>query len=949
MEYTTLKTILDFDDRDIHRLSSPNTRHQINKDSVPTFVLGTIISTIDSTYSNTPVFNLKNLDQAGLLDLNPQSAAQDDLGILMTSNKNAASSSNAVSVDAKASANFGGIIGAAAAAHYDQSLSLANSDGNIYVTMNRGKHGSYYEINTEDLKSGYDFTPFLIGRELNADEIKQYIDYKQGFKKHGLRKQYYINKLIFGGYEKSGLIDWDQRQIYGNIQLLTQMEMIFSLLLKQYKTFKGDDAIQNILYTLMMNLKYKISNAIQDFYAHVGTHFVSKLNFSNYAYGYGILQFTEASGNQESRTGVAVSVNGGVPSKFAIEGGTTVSYARQNGWANAMKNLSIEAHTRPPDVVEISNFAAQIKTILNDESKPLSVPNLGVPASPKVELPGKPDIKKKNLGPPESVFASYSEWKEYQADLKKDQEGKNKVETTIETSDQELDEEGPDLLLEEEEEDNSETAETHLYELYTKELGSLKNRTGGLNNGNTDAGSDILRIEDMFVSGFETTEYEAVIPSLRTSKIVLPKKKDQIDTYPNATRLLLAINIFRQLADYMNFISNFVISNIPGEFSTAINNFYDQFSQKGYDMVTTQMAIGKDIKTNLLRDFAKSMYGDESSSLCQILNSDVDRFHYVKYLLKPGIMYLWRNAPGGYAPFFFEKDQSLRFASLKRIVDTIIREEKYHPCNDNQYKLEFDLSTQITDTPDDIADLYRGRTESPFYPIFRYELKNDPRLLFLQCVGRYQLIYGQNGLIHPFYADSGYPDISIGSIELDKDTISHLIEDQTYQVDVIPDMNKTVINSLITYIKGFETDKINNNYALYFPDKSQTKELREANRVILAYDYTPDKNISSRYSPWQYIPITDKQTSRYSKGYGFINLYDGVIQQFDYLSGYLVKVDDGSKKLLGATEKFPVLLPIGYSKITGGYGSLLMGSSFGADNLIASPTYDAAVITSMHD
>ncbi len=81
----------------------------------------------------------------------------------------------------------------------------------------------------------------------------------------------------------------------------------------------------------------------------------------------------------------------------------------------------------------------------------------------------------------------------------------------------------------------------------------------------------------------------------------------------------------------------------------------------------------------------------------------------------------------------------------------------------------------------------------------------------------------------------------------------------------------------------------------------------------------------------------------------FTNLYNSLIEQFTERSGYLVKVDDGSKKLLGASEKFPVLLPIGYSKITGGYGSLLMGSSFGADNLIGSPTYDAAVITSMHD
>jgi hypothetical protein len=141
-------------------------------------------------------------------------------------------------------------------------------------------------------------------------------------------------------------------------------------------------------------------------------------------------------------------------------------------------------------------------------------------------------------------------------------------------------------------------------------------------------------------------------------------------------------------------------------------------------------------------------------------------------------------------------------------------------------------------------------------------------------------------------------------------------------------MNESVINALNTYIKGFETDKINNDYALYFPDKQQTKELREANRVILVYDYTFEINVLSQSSPWQRIKITDKTWSNYVMGYAFVNLYDAVTTQLLNRTGYVVKVDDGSTKQLGITETFPVLLPIGYSKITGGVRFVINGKLF---------------------
>jgi hypothetical protein len=954
-------TELGFDNRDIRRLSTAEPRNKIDNESVPTFVLGTIINVIDSTYSNTPIFNLGNLNEESLLDLNAQSASQDDLRISMTTNKSAATTSHAVSVDANASANFGGVFGASAAAHFDFSLSLAHSDGNVYVTMSRGKHGSYFQINTKDLKSGIDFTPYLIGTELTYEEVQSYISYET--KREGGIE--YIQALNFGGVKQSGLIDWDRRNYYGNVQLLTEMESVFALLLKQYRIFEANEAIRNILCANMVELKAKIDDAVQDFYAHVGTHFVTRLNFANYAYGYGTLHFDESSGNEESRYGVAASINGGIPSKFAGQAGGSVTYAQKYGWAQAMKDLHIEAQARPSGIVDIMDFGAQIGKMLNDESKPLSVPNLSVPASPKVEVSKIPDLKKKRQGPPDSVFSSYDDWKKYQADLKKDKGGKDKLEDKIDKINADLRKRGVGLLLEKDEDARN------LYAEFTTELESRKKDQ--VEEMRFKGGSNILRIDDMFVSGYEITPYEAVIPSLRTAKIALPGQEEQINTYPNVTKLLLVVNLFRQLADYTNFLSKFVVSNVSDDFSSAIEQFRKEFAEKGQELVVVHMSAGIDIKTEVLRDFAESMYGGDqgagmrNSQLFKMLGSDVDRFNYVMYLLNPEVSYLWRDAPGGYAPFFFDKDGSLRFVGLKKLQPAKVDYKKDEYCLSCQYALELDLSKPISDTPKDIAKLYEGRTESPLYPVFRYEQRNNPKLLFLQLAGRYQLIYGKNGLIYPYLLVQ-HPMLALVHlypafwINLDKYTISlttgDLVRefslkpaDPTYNknIQVMPNMDETVTNALMQYIQGFDINGIDNSHALYYPNKTQTEELREANRVLLYQGGIHDRIIKYECTPLKLLEVDTKLFHLLYVGYAFNDRWHILQQQFAGRTGELVSIESGSKAKINGDESFFALLPIDYTKVAGGYGSLLMGGSFGVNNLIGNPTYDAGIITSIHN
>ena len=141
-------------------------------------------------------------------------------------------------------------------------------------------------------------------------------------------------------------------------------------------------------------------------------------------------------------------------------------------------------------------------------------------------------------------------------------------------------------------------------------------------------------------------------------------------------------------------------------------------------------------------------------------------------------------------------------------------------------------------------------------------------------------------------------------------------------------------------------DKIDRAHAIFIKE-GESRQQRERDRVLLLGDYNSDASIAFHASKECPVPRPDKSASPYLTNYQFANLAQSLLAQFTAATGYLVEIESGKKRLLGASEKFPLLLPIGYSRIAADSGTLLMGSDFGADDLIGSPTYDAAVLLSV--
>ena len=836
-DYPTLKS-LGFEDRDIHRLKAVIGRNTINSEAIKSFPLGTAINTIDSTYLPFPVFDMALLNKDNKIRLDSQRSRTEE-SMVMRSNKTAATMSWSLSNDANIGVNVMGVFGASAAAHYDHSEATAKSDGAAYASIVKGKSNVYYELLTGDLAEGFNLTPYLIGNDLNDPEsdikIEDYVSYtERQVAENDIRT--YIDSVTFNGINGSGLIDWGNLQYYGNIQLITEMETIFGMLREQYDTFEGNQVVQATLLSLMCTVKEKIGHAVMDFKAHIGTHFVSNLKLGNYAYGYGKLNFDESYGSAENRYGASLSLSGSIPNKASANAGASVGFARKNGWGAAMKDLSVTVDAFPADaVVSLSEFRTSIASMLGDESKPLRIPDLSVPETPKVTVKEPEAVKKKSVGPPDCVFASYKEWLKYQDDKKNENEIEKKQEEAIEEQ-----EEDPGGFSDDDDDDQPDNEmmtltgqrrrsvktldeQTALHEDFMKEISRIRS-AGPMREGSPT--TDIIKIDDMFAYAFEITPYDYVIPALRTMKIELPEEAGSMDFYPNATKLLTQMHNWRKAVEYVNFISQFSVSNINESFRESFKTFYAKYVKAANQTITSALSAGHDVEKDNYRGFLTKMYRTDKVTGCQLykdLGSDMDRFNYIRYLLESPQYNLWKKAPGGYAPFaFLSHTGEPYFGQLESIMISL---EESGDLHDLSYwlwksKLVFDTKQKLTDTPQDVSVLYDGLTQSPLYPVFRYQQKNAPKLLFLQFAGKYQLIYGKNGVILPFV----FRFNEFLPIQLDQSCFSAPAQD----------ISKSIINELNEYIEGYdpETD-FDNDYALYFSDKTQTPELRESFRVLL--------------------------------------------------------------------------------------------------------------------
>ncbi len=751
----------------------------ITIDSAKDMTIGARINTAASSFIVQPIFDLALLSQDSYLDANFKSSTQAGTEIKLVSNKKATAHSAQEKYDFTASGHGRGFKGSSAY-HQENKRQESSSDGTVNVTMSYNTTGGYVELITSGFDGDANFTPYLIGLKLDAATVKSYVDYTESYVTGQSGDKYISTLLITNGGQLPS-----RANVYGNIQLLGEMERVFGLLKTQYNKY-SDANVRSILMANMLSLKNSIANAIKTFYSYNGDSFVSRISAMNYGLGNGQLKFGESSGNTENIYSGALSVSySGLG--FGGSASADVGVSRQNGWASAYKNTTVEAVSLPAGVIDTTAWVTSIFAMLNNESSPISVPALGLPVLGTLTLPPPADVKKDPAMPPDTCLQSYDDWKKYQDD-KKTSSQQDKEQAAAAGGN--VAGQGVQQAM-----NPASAGNQQLYQDYATELRALKKRrqVSALPVRGDD--NNIMRVDKMFVSGFRTTTYDRVIPQLRPN-LDIPDQSTKIAGFPNISTLLMVVDKLGQLNSYLNFLSGFAVSKLSTGISGGYDTFYAGFTDAAFDMISMQLMQGVDISDKMLASFSVSMLGQEGSEhqsgLYQAIGN-IDAYNYIlKTLLAPDNAKIWSSAPGGYIPFAWDGNGQLCFYNLQGIYsDLLTLSHSLVPYTDPMKNpLSFYEENNLT-------------IKSPWFPIFQYNQSLPANLLFLQVAGPYQIIRG--------FTYAAYPNKAM--------TFSQM--NPVVNASVTPPLVDFLSQSGNSYLSYGEYDAIDWDYSLYFPKATQ--------------------------------------------------------------------------------------------------------------------------------
>lgn len=808
----------------------------------------------------------------------------------MVSSKGAQSKSSQQKLDFSLSGRY---LGFKASANYDQTnkSQTTESDGTISAKMTYSNSGAYIQIITGGFSDPDNFTPYLIGTALDAATIKSYVDYTQSYVS-GSSGDMYISSLNITNNDKASdgqLLDTSN--LYGNIKLLGEMENIFSLLKSQYATYT-DTTIRTTLLSNMVQLKGLIRNVIKQFYANNGDSMVIRIGAMNNAIATGQLTFDQHTGNSENTYAAGLSVKYSCLG-FGASGSSDVAEARQNGWATATKNMAVTAQSFPAGVIDTTAWAQSIVTKLNNESAPISVPALNLPTLATATRPDPPPVEKDPAAPPDSCFTSYQQWQDYQNSLKKG--GGNQDQKKQDENQQNVQNNGAvEALQQAQQQAGGGGGEPGLYDSYRRELLDLNARRVSTAAPLQDSdSSNIMRIDHMFVSGFETTPYDQLIPQLQFP-LDIPGQSATLNGYPNISLLLLVINQIGHLDTYINFLSNYAFTQVTPDVSQSFSDFYDDFSGQAFDSITFQLGQGVDVSPEWLADFGERMFGkkDDTASLeASVLYQhiqDIDFCNYIRnWFLNPKYSSIWQNASGGYIPFGYDATKELSFYNLTGV--TYIP-NLGSPASTVHTQLPY---TNPTKTPLTFYNDSKSTMKSPWFPIFMYNQNKNPILVFLQLAGPYEIVIGPTWTILPCFEGQGSGawtfDSMLTSSYFPTPAITGTALSNLFQDD----------NSFIHYnnINTLTTPLIMQGYSLYFPNARPDPKRDLKFEVLLIHNY-------GEYWPsfpgWQYP----------NPGYGSIPTCDAMQNDFRKYSypglGGLMAVKTATHEAVDLKQDIPI-------------------------------------------
>ena len=742
--YPTLAAHASMDEEDFDRyLLTAGKGTAITPETIKSLSVGSGINSAQSTYNLRPIFDLGRLKEDSRLNVDTTRSQQKTV-LRVTSSKAASTSADQFTLDVSASGSMGGEWGgakAAAAYHHASARRNTQSDGTVSVQMVSANTNNIVSILSSGFTGSENFTGYLIGTKLTEEQLRSYVAITESTPTGICGGKPYTTSVTVNRYK---FADSDP---YANIQILSRMEGVFADLKAQHEIC-ADASIRPVLVRQMTALRGKIESAIADFYAANGDAFVSQTTSMNQAIGSGQLSFSSADGNTEAQNGASLSAQyqtlaGGVG------GSATVQFYKQNGWAKALTNVQVQAEAKPAGVADTTAWVSSIQTMLQNQGGSLVPPMGNLPKDPGVKLPTPVGPHHDEEAPPDTAFTSYSQWKAYLADKKKAADDKKELEHTKKRVEEEPLIVNDKALLQ-----SGQGGDAYLQLI--AELDDLKERARQIQHPPQAGAGDgnLVRFDKMFVSGFETLPYDAVIPQLRPD-LDIPGADKAIGSFPNLMEIMLVSEKLGKLDSYLAFLSSISVSNVTPEMSTRYHQFFQKASTRAYDLVALALSQGTDLTPAVLAGYKKAMLGTTTakteSELYQSLQ-DIDYYNYVvSTLLDPARGKAWTVAPGGYIPMRW-KNENDGHNGMELVTWTALSQER-----GGKRGKEGVVAIDFTNPNADPLTLYRNgmkTLQTPWYPVYVFNLSKTPTLVFVQHFGAYQAIYGPRWVTRPFDGDT---------------------------------------------------------------------------------------------------------------------------------------------------------------------------------------------------
>ncbi|MGB3067061.1 MAG: hypothetical protein WBC18_00870 [Ottowia sp.] len=886
--YPTLAAHASMDEEDFDRyLLTAGKGTAITPETIKSLSVGSGINSAQSTYNLRPIFNLGALREDGRLNVDT-TRSQQKTALRVTSSKAASTSADQFTLDVSASGSVGGEWGgakAAAAYHHASARRNTQSDGTVSVQMVSANTNNIVSILSSGFTGSEDFGSYLIGAaKLTDAQLSSYVATTESTPTGLCGGQPYTTSVTVSRYK------FADTEPYANIQILSRMERVFGDLKAQYEMC-ADASIHPVLMRQMTELRGKIESAIADFYAVNGDAFVSQTTSMNQAIGSGQLLFSSKDGNTESQNGASLSAQyqtlaGGVG------GSATVQFYKQNGWANALTNVQVSAEAKPAGVADTTAWVGSIQTMLQNQGSSLVPPMGSLPKDPGVKLPDPVGKKHDDEDPPSTAFTSYDQWKEYLADKKKAaQDADELARAKKRVDDQPLVNDDKALL---------QSGQGDAYLQLIAELDDLKERARQNQQlqhpPQAGVGDNLVRFDKMFVSGFETLPYDAVIPQLRPN-LDIPGLDKAIGSFPNLMEIMLVSEKLGKLDSYLAFLASISVSNVTPQMSTRYHEFFQKASARAYDLVALALSQGTDLTPAVLAGYKKAMLGTTAAKADSELYKnlqDIDAYDYVVgTLLDPARGKAWTAAPGGYIPIRWNPDFS---GGMQLVTWTALSQERGgHRGKEGVVAIDF------TNPNADPLTLYRNgmkTLQTPWYPVYVFNQSKAPALVFVQHFGAYQAIYGPQWVTRPFDGDTP--------------VIPSLVPKwQDYQPLGSQDMRTVMTNANNDFLQHMRWDS-----SVYFPNASNDPaRLQKYNAPVLRLPSAiyADQVPATLYSAAHSAAVLDFTKDEYDNS----NMSDATYSAFRWPNKHTWRnLSDG--QLVGETGSYTLLMLLPLNATTTG-------------------------------